>query len=324
MEPKKPDKVRASIGTATVLGLELVRSDCVPETAYLQTYYKGRCSANCSFCAQAKGSKADLNRISRGLYPPYPADTIVERLHKAVEAKILKRICLQTLIYDEFLSHVLWLTENLPAPISVSLPPQSDEILQRLKDNGVDKIVIPIDGITEEVFDSIKGNKVDGPYRWEKHLDGIERAIKIFGKGNVGTHLMVGLGETEKEAAELIQRLHDIGAYSALFAYTPIENTQLKREKPTLQHYRKIQLLHYLISKNISGIDGMEFVDGRVEDFGVDVKDIIMSGKPFTTTGCPDCNRPFSTEDPKVIYNFPRELTREEIEEIAHILNYTK
>jgi len=321
MQPKKPDKVRASIGTATVLGLELVRSDCMPETAYLQTYYKGRCSANCAFCAQARTAGASLERIARGLYPPYPADTIVERLHKAVEAKLLKRICLQTLIYDEFLPHVLWLTENLPAPISVSLPPQSDEILQRLKDNGVDKIVIPIDGITEEIFDGIKGRKVEGPYRWEKHLDGIQRALRIFGKGNVGTHLMVGLGETETDAAELIQKLHDLGAYSALFAYTPIENTQLKREKPTLQYYRRIQLLHYIISKNISGIDGMEFADGRVGDFGIDVEDIVLSGKPFITTGCPDCNRPFSTEDPKLIYNFPRELTKEEIEKIARTIN---
>ncbi len=321
MEPKKPDKVRASIGTATVLGLEFVRSDCMPTTAYLQTYYEGRCSANCAFCAQARTAGASLKRIARGLYPPYPADTIAKRLHKAVEAKILKRICLQTLIYDEFLPHVLWLVENIPAPISVSLPPQSDEILQRLKDNGVDKIVIPIDGVTEEIFDGIKGEKSDGPYRWEKHLDGIERAVRIFGKGNVGTHLMIGLGETEKEAAELMQKLHDLGAYSAIFAYTPIENTQLKREKPTLEHYRKIQLLHYLISKTISRIDDMEFAGGQVKDFGVDVKDIVLSGKPFTTTGCPDCNRPFSTEDPKVIYNFPRELRKEEIEKIEETIN---
>jgi len=319
MESKKPEKIRVSIGTATVLGLEFVRSDCMPTTAYLQTYYGGRCSANCAFCAQARGSGANLNRISRGLYLPYPTDVIVERLHKAVEANLLKRICLQTLIYPEFLQHILWLTGNLPKPISVSLPPQSTRVFQRLKDNGVDKIVIPIDGITEDIFSNIKGKKADGPYRWNRHLKGIERATEIFGKGDVGTHLMVGLGETEKDAASLIQRLHDMGAYSALFAYTPIENTRLKREKPDLHYYRRIQILHYIISNDIERIDNMEFGnDGKIKNFGIDVTDIILSGEPFLTNGCPDCNRPFSTEDPEVIYNFPRDLTKEEIEEIAN------
>jgi len=321
MESKRPEKVRVSIGTATVLGMEFVQSDCIPTTAYLQTYYEGRCSANCAFCAQARSSGANLDRISRGLYPPYPTDIIVERLHKAVELNLLKRICLQTLIYGEFLQHVFWLVENLPKPISVSLPPQSNEVFQRLKDNGVGKVVIPIDGITENIFDIIKGEKADGPYRWSRHLDGIERAIKIFGEGDVGTHLMLGLGETEREAAELIQGLHDLGAYSALFAYTPIENTRLKREKPELLYYRRIQILHYIISNNLAGIDDMEFDgNGKVKNFGIDTKDIIHSGKPFITKGCPDCNRPFSTENPKVIYNFPRNLTEEEIEEIAGML----
>jgi len=320
----KPEKVRVSIGTATVLGIEFVKLESKPETAYLQTYYKGRCMANCRFCAQSKESKATTDRIARGLYLPYETDLVVERLNKAIDIGILKRICIQTMIYKGMLNDLMWLVRNLKEPISVSLPPQKREILEKFKDNGVDKIVIPLDGITERIFDGIKGKKAKSPYRWETHWKGLREAVSIFGKGNVGTHLMVGLGETQEDAARIIQELHDLGVYSALFAYIPIPDTNLNIGSPDLSFYRKVQLIHYLISENISNQNRMKFNDGKIVDFGIGEKKlerIINSGEPFTTKGCPHCNRPFATENASVLYNFPRELNEQEIKEILKEIN---
>ena len=50
----KPEKVRVSIGSAIVLGLVKGMLDAEPTTIYLLTYIKGKCSANCAFCPQAK------------------------------------------------------------------------------------------------------------------------------------------------------------------------------------------------------------------------------------------------------------------------------
>ncbi|RLI93775.1 MAG: radical SAM protein [Candidatus Altiarchaeales archaeon] len=320
----KPRKIRVSIGTATVLGVEFVKLECAPRTAYLQTYYNGRCMANCRFCAQARNSNAKIDRIARGLYLPYNTDLVVERLNKAMDNGIFKRICIQTIIYDGMLNDLFWLVGNLDGKISVSLPPQRREILEELKDEGVDKIVIPLDGVTEEIFDEIKGKKAGSPYRWEKHWSGLKKAVEVFGKGNVGTHLIVGLGETQEEFAIIIQKLHDLGIYSALFAYTPIPETNLNKEAPTLGFYRKIQLIHYLISEDISNYNRMEFEDGGIAEFGIErefLEEIINSGEPFTTKGCPDCNRPFATERVNLPYNFPRKPDKNELKKIMNELN---
>ena len=64
--------------------------------------------------------------------------------------------------------------------------------------------------------------------------------------------------------------------------------------------------------------------NGRISDFGVTqplLKANINSGKPFLTSGCLGCNRPYYNEQPTgPIYNFPRSPTQEEIEEILQSL----
>ena len=56
----------------------------------------------------------------------------------------------------------------------------------------------------------------------------LSEALEVFGKGNVSTHIIVGLGETEKEAAQVIQRCVDMGVLPALFAFTPIRGQHWK------------------------------------------------------------------------------------------------
>jgi biotin synthase len=59
---------------------------------------------------------------------------------------------------------------------------------------------------------------------------------------------------------------------------------------------------------------------GKLTDYGTDpqtLKHLIESGEPFRTSGCPDCNRPYYNEKPSgPLYNYPRKLEQEEIEEI--------
>jgi biotin synthase len=58
----------------------------------------------------------------------------------------------------------------------------------------------------------------------------------------------------------------------------------------------------------------------QIIDFGVDrgeIDRIIESGKPFETSGCPHCNRPFANERPsQPIRNFPFKPTANDIEDI--------
>jgi len=318
--------IRVSIGTAGVLGLRKVKMQAYPTTAYLMTYSKKKCTANCAFCTQARESKTSANYLSRVLWPPYPLEDVALKL-KEVAPKIIKRICFQTInvpeLREQLLEEIRVLKRaNVRASISVAIHPVSDKFFQELKDAGVDTVGISIDAATPELFDKIKGRDTGSPYTWDKHIDGLIRAQKIFGRGKVSTHLIIGLGETEKDATKFIQKMKDLQIIVALFALTPMRGTALEDAKPpSIGQYRRTQLARFLIVNNISTYEKMKFNrSGQIIDFGVpdsELKRIIADGLSFMTSGCPHCNRPYYNEDPRgVLYNFPFRPNQEHIKRI--------
>lgn len=315
-------KVRASMGTLGVLGLELVQMDTPPTTAYLQIYTEKRCKANCQFCAQAKGSSADLIHIARGMYVPADLELVVKRLKMAYERGYLARACIQTALYDTWWEDTVYLIKSIRSesriPISLSVFPLSTGQYEDLKKMGINELVIPIDACTPELFDRIKGKSAGGPYSWESHMDGMRRAARIFDK--VGTHLMLGLGESDEDAVRIISELHNDKVNIALFSYTHIPgslgNFHDKTEDSTIKHYRTVQIARHLIVEGIASYSGMRFKNGTLMDFGVSsdlLLLIIEKGEAFQTSGCPDCNRPMANETFSKIYNFPRKTNNEEI-----------
>ena len=100
----------------------------------------------------------------------------------------------------------------------------------------------------ETVFNKVKGADAGGCYSWENQFNLVLGGFVGFWKGNVSTHVIVGLGETEKEAVEIVQRCVDLGVLPALFAFTPVRGTALEGNlPPKLESYRRIQLARYLI-----------------------------------------------------------------------------
>ncbi len=165
----------------------------------------------------------------------------------------------------------------------------------------------------------LRENNIDGPYHWEKQRKALKEAVNVFGEGSVSTHLIVGLGETEKDLCQAIQWCVDSGIYPGLFAFTPIPGTAFeKNSPPSLSSYRRVQVVQYLLTHKKTHFEHLEFDNsGQVKNFGTSKKqllEIIDSGAPFETSGCPGCNRPYYNERPGgPIYNYPRKLQLDEI-----------
>ena len=199
--------------------------------------------------------------------------------------------------------------------------------MRLLAEAGADRIGIALDAATEKLFNEVKGVNANGPYDWNEQFRQLREALEIFGKGNVSTHIIIGLGETEKEAASLIQQCVNMGVSPALFAFTPIRGTALEnKSQPSLAAYRRIQLARYLIINDHTRYGNMRFnADGKITDFGMKkekVTQVVETGKPFLTSGCPDCNRPFYNEKPSgPIYNYPRNVRKEELSAIKRQLS---
>jgi biotin synthase-related radical SAM superfamily protein len=328
-----PDTIRVSIGTASVLGLAECWLDEKPTTAYLMTHTEGSCIANCSFCPQARESPSRKQLLSRVLWPAFSTERVLDGFRNP-KSDVLERICIQAVNYPGFLEDVVALLEAFKdisdLPVSLDSPPLYRMEMERLKETGLDRIGLPLDAATAELFDKVKGRGVGGPYRWERHMESLEEAIGLFGVGGVITNLIVGLGETEEEVITLIQRLKDMGVQTALFAFTPIPGTAFSRlPQPPLESYRRVQLARYLITKGMARCDEMEFDEkGRITDFSGDpdeVKEILLTGEAFRTSGCPGCNRPYYNERPSgPLYNYPRGLSREEAVREAELVGLMK
>jgi biotin synthase len=269
-----------------------------------------------------------LSRIS---WPVFPTKNVFKAIPKSVRNGAVKRVCIQALNYPEVFTHLQALAkgikERTEVPLSVSCQPLNSENVRLLADAGTERIGIPLDAATEELFDKIKGASAGGPYSWGKQWELLDKAISVFGKGKVSTHLIVDLGETEEEMIGIIQKCSDLGVLPGLFAFTPIGGTQLEdKASPSIQKYRRVQIARSLILHAMARFEDMYFDEGQLQDFSVDkqmLMHIVQTGEPFLTSGCPDCNRPYYNEKPSgPIYNYPRKLMEKEHTEIRKQLGF--
>jgi len=329
IEPSLPAQIKVSFGSAVVIGLLQGKLDAAPTTIYLMTDKLGKCNANCLFCPQARESLAKTDLLSRVSWPSFKTKLIIDKIQEAVRERSVNRVCIQALNYPEVFAHLSCLIcsirEQTNVPISVSCQPIKENNIALLYHAGVERIGIPLDAATREVFIRIKGVGARGPYTWRRQLQLLDAATKIFGKGKVSTHLIVGLGETEEQMAETIQRCVDMSVLPGLFAFTPVRGTALEKEHPPdLKKYRRLQLARYLIQNRIIRVSRFRFdARGDITDFGVEssvFQRIIEKGDAFQTSGCPDCNRPFYNEKPSgPIFNYPGKLSQNQIQDIAKL-----
>lgn len=318
-----PQKIRVSLGSAIVLQLLNGKLDAAPTTVYLMTRIEDKCAANCAFCPQARESSSRADMLSRVSWPTFPTEKVLKGIFKANVNGAIRRVCIQALnypeVFEDLTAIIKAVKQKANVPISVSCQPLNVKNVQLLAEAGAERMGIPLDAATEEIFHNVKGEAVRGPYNWEKQWKILGEATKIFGKGMVSTHLIVGLGETEKEMVSTIQKCVDMGVLPALFAFTPIAGTRLEgMNQPAIEKYRRIQVARYLIVHGISRCENMAFSQrGEIINFGIEksmLAQIIETGKPFLTSGCPNCNRPYYNEKPSgPLYNYPKEPTANEL-----------
>ena len=302
------EEINVSIGTAAVLGLADVRMDVAPTTAYLML--GGRCRMACAFCAQARTSSARAINLSRITWPPFGEGEVLDRLAEAAARGDFRRVCLQVTAGQDYFRRTFELVEAVrkvcDLPVDAAILPHNIDQVEALLGVGVEHIGFGLDAACERVFRRVKRSD------WGRSMKLVEEAARRF-PGHVAVHFIVGLGETEREMTEMIQRMHDLGVIVGLFAFTPVRGTAMQDQPPPpLDTYRRMQVARHLISHDLATLQDFSFsAEGRLVSFGrPDLAKILADGVAFQTSGCPDCNRPFYNERPGgLLYNYPRPLT---------------
>lgn len=331
-----PEYLRLSLAAAMTLGLaegrfyRNARLGCIN----LLLTYPGGCKANCSFCGLAREKHVDqfdprFEKFIRVTWKAYATDEILERTASAPDW--VERICISQVTHPQSNADTLDICrrakERTGLPVSLLVAPtlmNMDDVLA-MKDAGADRIGVAIDAVTPELFKNHRGKPVSGPHRWDHYWDIYEKSLEVFGRDMVGVHLIHGLGETEKELIEAMDRARSMGGSTHLFCFFPEKFSALKDQpQPLPSSYRRIQMARWLIDHDMARAQGMSFDDkGRVLDFGVSretYEEALNSGRPFMTSGCPGasgevaCNRPFGNEKPGPdLRNYPFMLDPDDI-----------
>jgi len=208
--------------------------------------------------------------------------------------------------------------------ISPTLVKRAD--LVAMKGAGIDKIGVAFDAATEAVFKENRGEQVRGPHRWQRYWECFREAVEVFGRGQVGSHFIVGLGETEEQMVRAFQQVRNLGGVNHLFSFYPESGTALENAvPPPIDQYRRIQLAAEIIDRGLSDYVHFHFdpESGRIASFGLsqaDLDRLIDDGQAFMTRGCTGrngrvaCNRPFANSAPgPSLRNYPFTPNEEDI-----------
>jgi biotin synthase len=280
-----------------------------------------RCVMNCAYCAQAREAGSDDGALSRVTWPKFRPGKVVSSLRKAERQGIVSRCCIQVTAgqdsYDEALWFVRRLRRAVSMPVSMAILPANMAQVAELIESGVDSIGFGLDAAMERIFAEVKG-----PH-WRHMLEIIAATAERFpGIGTV--HLVVGLGETERELVERMLWAQALALGIGLFAFTPVRGTGMAEERqPPLGQYRRMQAARWLILH-----EGARQINFRFNPQGilrairlVGWREMLRDGAAFETPGCPSCNRPFYNERPGgTMFNYPRALEPEEVDEALRTL----
>jgi biotin synthase len=254
--------------------------------------------------------------LSRVTWPELPKKESAQAIGAAFQAGRLKRACLQVVYNEESwrtsVTALESLTQASAIPVCISSAIDTVEQARELINRGAERICIALDAATQEVFSQVKGGK------WERRWELLSRVAKEM-PGQASTHLIVGLGETEEEMINAIFHCVDQKIAVGLFAFTPVRGTAwADRQPPSISQYRRVQIAHFLLRKGYSSTV-FQYRDGILTEINIpahELKNILIDGTAFETSGCPDCNRPYYNERPGgVMYNYPRRLTCTEVEQ---------
>ena len=346
---KSPEYVQLSTAAAITLGImsgRMYGCECTRCLNLLLTYPEG-CRANCAYCGLARHREADRDYADRNFirvdWPAVPMRDIVDIVAEDPDASPFHRMCISMITHprsedDTFTVLRQWTDRIDPDAIPVSIlsnpTTMTREDVQKTRDLGADIFTVALDAATPEIFDRTRGKGVQSPHKWSKYWEILEDARDIFGPQKFGAHIIVGMGETEYEVLELVQRLVDIGGHSHMFCFFPEDGSLMDHLPATPRdQWRRVQLARYLIDYRGVRLEHMRFDDlGRVQDFGIpkgELDEVIEAGIAFRTSGCPGkfqedisaCDRPYGDSPPSDIASYPFQPGKKDLKKIRRQLD---
>jgi radical SAM protein (TIGR04043 family) len=104
-------------------------------------------------------------------------------------------------------------------------PPDDPAWFRRLKAAGVDALGMHLEAVTPEVRERIMPGKASVGI--DQYLAAFELAVREFGRGQVSTYILAGLGDSAEAILQMCEKLVALGVYPFVVPFVPISGTPL-------------------------------------------------------------------------------------------------
>ncbi len=142
-------------------------------------------------------------------------------------------------------------------PVQAQCEPPADYAwFQRLADAGVDSLGMHLEAVTERIRQRIMPGKAEVSI--PTYLDAFSAAVSVFGRNQVSTYILAGLGDSEAEILDFCRTLIALGVYPFVVPFVPIAGTPLEHHpapRPEFMHGLLSELSRLLAAGDMKSSD---------------------------------------------------------------------
>ena len=227
--PREP----AFYGLSTADGISyrsiaLLHSKDVLATTLLQTCIRFRDrSQSCQFCAIEQS-------IDDGALVRKTPEQVAEVAEAAVRLDGVKQLVMTTGTPNSDDRGARLMAETAEAvkrrvnlPIQGQCePPEDPSWYRRMKESGIDSLGMHLEVVEPDVRRRILPGKSE--LSLERYYEAFADAVAVFGRGEVSTYLLAGLGDSKEALLDCSRRLIELGVYPFVVPFVPISGTPLE------------------------------------------------------------------------------------------------
>jgi len=105
-------------------------------------------------------------------------------------------------------------------------PPDGKHWFRRMKESGIDALGMHIEAVSPQVRARVMPGKAQ--ISLEHYFEAFASAVPVFGRGQVSTYILAGLGDTREAILDTCEKLVALGVYPFVVPFVPISGTPLE------------------------------------------------------------------------------------------------
>jgi radical SAM protein (TIGR04043 family) len=118
-------------------------------------------------------------------------------------------------------------------------PPDDDRWFERMKASGIDTLGMHLEVVTPALRERIMPGKASVPLA--RYMEAFRAAVAVFGRAQVSTYILAGLGDSAEAIVDIARELIGIGVYPFVVPFVPISGTPLEdHPAPTPEFMRSV------------------------------------------------------------------------------------